>query len=87
MMGFGTGWGWGWMMMGGLMMLLFWGGVIVLLILAVRAFTNGRAQTSTGAASSAPPAGSTALDVLKERYARGEITKAEYEEMRETLQR
>ena len=86
MMGFGTGCGWGWMMMGGLMMLLFWGGVIILLILAVRAFVGGSSHTLTGPAGSAPTTGSSALDILKSRYARGEITKAEYEEMRETLQ-
>jgi hypothetical protein len=32
-----------------------------------------------------PRAHSTALDILKERYARGEITKAEYDEMRRDL--
>lgn len=86
-MGWDTGWGWGWMMMGGFMMLLFWGGLIVLLILAVRAFTSGGSHSSTAAPPSGQATGSTALDVLKERYARGEITKAEYEEMRETIQR
>lgn len=45
------------------MMLLFWGLVIGLVVLAVRGF-SGRSDA---------PQGNSALDVLKERYARGEI--------------
>ena len=85
-MWWGHGFGWGWMIFGSLIMLLFWGGLIALIVLAIRAFTNpssqGRAQ---GGASS--PSRNDALNILKERYARGEITKAEYEEMLEDLRR
>jgi len=86
MMDWGSGWGWAWMMMGGTMMVLLWGGLILLLILAVRAFSSTGSQPSAGATGLPQVMGNRSLDILKERYARGEITKAEYEEMRETLQ-
>lgn len=73
--GYGYGpWHWGWGMMGagmGAAMILFWLVIIVLAIAAVRwllAATPGR-----------PGAGETAEDILKKRYARGEIQKEEYE--------
>lgn len=75
----GSGYGpwhmWGWGMMGagmGVAMILFWLVIIVLAIAAVRwllAATPGR--------PAAP--GETAEDILKKRYARGEIGKEEYE--------
>jgi len=73
---FGLGWG-GWLL-GGLMMLLFWGGIIAVLFFAVRAFAgNGRQQPT--------PDGDSALDILKKRYARGEISQEEYEAVRRDL--
>lgn len=80
----GYGWGgYGWlgMMFGGLMMLVFWGGLIVLGFLAIRALArSGSAQPGSPASG-----GNRALDILKERYARGEITKEQYEQMRQDL--
>jgi putative membrane protein len=76
---FGNG-GWLWMIGGGLMMLVFWGGLIVLAILAIRAFSGSQSTRQPGRGNS------SALDILKMRYARGEITKAEYEEMKQTLE-
>ncbi|MDQ7079758.1 MAG: SHOCT domain-containing protein [Paracoccaceae bacterium] len=69
------GYGWGWM--GPVMMLVFWVAVIVLVVLAVRWVTDRKDQEQ---------AGSTALDILKERLARGEIDPAEYEKLRKTLE-
>ena len=78
------GFSWGWMMIfGSLMMILFWGGLIALVVVAVRAFSG--AGQSTGSADSPTSTDNTALNILKERYARGEISKAEFEEMRDNL--
>ncbi len=83
MMWWGQGFGWGWMLFGSLMMILFWGGLIALIVLATRGLTG------TGSAATTPPPANTsnsALRILKERYARGEITKEEYEDMRRDLE-
>ena len=70
-------WGWGPMMFGGLMMVVFWVGVIVLVVLAVR-WIGGRSADRT------PPSVS-ALDILDERFARGEIDKDDYEDRKLVL--
>jgi len=74
--------GWGGWLMGGLMMLLFWGGLILLIVLAVRAFArsgnSSQIQTANGSVN--------ALDILKNRYARGEISKEEFETIRHDLE-
>ncbi|MDP2935726.1 MAG: SHOCT domain-containing protein [Dehalococcoidia bacterium] len=73
--GYASSWGWGlvWVFP-----LVFWGGVIATIVFLVR----GAGQ---GGAGSPPPGGETALDILKKRYARGQITKAEFDEMRRDL--
>lgn len=78
------GFSWGWMMIfGGLMMILFWGGLIALVVVAVRTFSGTRQSTDSAGSSTSPA--NTALNILKERYARGEISKTEYEEIRDNL--
>jgi putative membrane protein len=68
-------WGaWGIGMM--VMMLLFWGVVIVGLVLAVRALRRPDSA-----------AGDRALDILRERYARGEIDTQEFETRKRDLVR
>ena len=82
------------MLCGGLFFLLFWGAVIALIVWGLRALSrsgSGRAGMSgTSGGNYAPPAGpgspSRALDILQERYARGEITKEQYDQMRRDLQ-
>ncbi len=80
MWGYGPG-SWGGMMVGGgLTMLIFWGGIILLVVLLARWIGGiGAAHHEAG------PQRQTALEILQERYARGEIDKAEYEERRKTL--
>lgn len=75
-------WGTGHMFFGSFMMLLFWGVLILLIVLAVRWFSGG--GSSRGEKT---PSGSRALSILEERYARGEIDRAEFEERKETLSR
>jgi len=74
------GWGWGHMFFGSFMMLLFWGGLVILIVLAVRWMSAGSLRGGDG-----PAPGNRALDILDERYARGEIDKQEYEERRRLL--
>lgn len=68
--------GWGIMMtVGMLAMALFWIGIILLAIWAIRAVAQ----------PSAPSGSTTPLDIAKARYARGEISKEEFEQMRKDL--
>jgi putative membrane protein len=74
------GWGWGHMIYGPLMMIIFWGGLIVVAVLAVRWLGGGSSHKH-----SEPPSRGNALDILKERFARGEIDKEEFEERKRLL--
>jgi putative membrane protein len=74
-------WGWnagmgGWMIFGGIIMLAFWAGIIFLVIWGIRKITE-RGTTSSSV--------HTPLDIAKERYARGEITKEQYEQIKKDL--
>jgi putative membrane protein len=76
-------WGGGWygMMLGPLLMILVLAIVIALAVLLVR-WLGGPWQAA--GPHQAPPA-RTPLDILKERFARGEIDKEEFEERRRVL--
>lgn len=78
-------WGWGWMIFGSLMMVLFWGGLIALVVLAVRGLTGGNQRQRSDRAESAPSG--NPLDILQTRYAKGEITLEEFEQIRDDLKR
>ena len=66
--------GWMWIVMG-FAMLVVVGALVVLVVFAVRAVSEARAGSSTGA-----------LNVLKRRLAAGEITPDEYEKTRRLLE-
>jgi putative membrane protein len=76
-----TGWAYG-MFFGPLFMILVLAAVIVVAVVIIRGL--GGPQLWSPPPHPMPP-GRTALDILKERYARGEIDKQEFEERRRVL--
>jgi len=68
-----------WMFFGPLMMIIFFAAIVVVVVLVVR-WLGGAGH---GTAHHPPP--KTPLDILKERFARGEIDKEEFEERRRVL--
>ena len=77
-------WGGGWygMIFGPLFMILVLGLVIAVAVLLVRWLAGPWHSIQTPHHT---PPGRTPLDILKERYARGEIDKEEFEERRRVL--
>ncbi len=73
------GWGWPGMILGPLMMIAVLAAAVAVAVLLVRWFAGGPAATTAG------PPGKTALDILSERFAKGEIDKEEFEERRRVL--
>jgi putative membrane protein len=74
MMHWGYEWGMGWF--GWLFMVAFWALVIIGIVFLIRAVLGGgKTEEKT----------ETALDILKKRYARGEINKQEFEEKKQDL--
>jgi putative membrane protein len=78
-------WGWGMHPMWGawgawgvgmmLMMLVFWGVVIAGIVIAIRWFVGQKSE----------PRPDAALDILRQRYARGDISKEEFEAKKRDL--
>lgn len=73
------GWGFGWMWIMPVFMLVFWG----LVLWAVVAVVQGLSRADGSRTSN--PDGDSPLEILKRRYARGEISKEEYEEKKRDL--
>lgn len=76
------GWGFG----GGIFMIVFWILIIVGLVVLIRwlvvSSRSGHGMPGLGG----QPGANRALDILKERFARGEINKDEFEERKRTLE-
>ncbi|MDD5704256.1 MAG: SHOCT domain-containing protein [Dehalococcoidales bacterium] len=70
MMGYWFDGGWIWMIFGFILFVLFWGGLLWLIVWAVKRTT---ASKDHGISSL------SALDIVKNRYAKGEITKEQFE--------
>jgi putative membrane protein len=86
MWGYGPGWGmtgaWGgaWWGIFGMIVWLF---IVVVVVAAVVWLV--RSGSPSGGAGLLPPRRSSALDILEERYARGEINRDEYLEKKRDL--
>jgi putative membrane protein len=59
--------------------------IVPLLLVGVFVYMLGW-RPQDGGQFNARPSGKTPLEILKERYARGEISRAEYEDMRRDLE-
>jgi putative membrane protein len=70
---------WGWWGVGAIHMILFWGFLILAIILVIRFLTSGVGERQREFPDSA-------LEVLKIRYANGEIDRDEFEEKKRDLQ-
>ena len=68
---FGTGMGW-WIIV---WMVVFWGGLIALIVWGIKKLTERGDSTLKR----------NPLDVAKERYAKGEISREEFEQMKKDL--
>jgi putative membrane protein len=76
MMGWGQGWGW----LGILLMVIVWALVILGIVALIRWLWAAGPRRPAG-----PAHGESPLDILKARYARGEIDKAEFEQKKKDL--
>lgn len=76
--GYGYDWGWG-MGFGMISMVLFWVLVILGIVILVR-------WIAAGTPGVGHPQAKTALDILKERYARGEIGRDEFEQKKRDIE-
>jgi putative membrane protein len=66
------------------MMILFWGTIIALIVWAIQSVTrreSSQTHTPHASASARNP-----LDIVKERYARGEVSRKEFEEIKRDLE-
>jgi len=72
-------WGTGWFSM--IFMLLFWGLIIAGLVFLIRWLIQSTGDRDYSGVSM----GSNAMDILKERYAKGEINRDEFESMKKNL--
>ncbi len=67
------------MVFGGLWMLLFWGAVIALVVWGVRKLAE-RGDSGQRSGAERDP-----LEIVKERYARGDVSREEFEQIKRDL--
>lgn len=76
----GLGFGFGW-----IFMLLFWGLIIWAIFALVRG-VSGHGCCGSHSRNEHGHKGSNAMDILKERYAKGDISKEDFEKMKKDLE-
>lgn len=79
----GYGFGWGWLLMSFGMVL--WIALLVVLVWTLIRWLERKSSAVVPPATGFTPSGPSALELLQQRYARGEIDTATYEHMREQL--
>ena len=84
MWGYGYGFDWLSMILMSVAMVL-WIALLVVLVWAVIRWLERRTTTPASPVTSAPPSSPSALEILNQRYARGEIDTVTFEQMRERL--
>lgn len=77
--------GFGFPLIGGILMFLFWVLIIGGIVWLVAWLARGGAQSASSALTNTSNANQTPLDIVKVRYAKGEITKEQFEEMKRDL--
>lgn len=80
------GYGWGWpAMLWMVLSSLFWLVLIGIAVWALVRWVSHQTRTGPDHPVDGPPIGPSAEEILRQRYARGEIDAATYEQMRERL--
>ncbi len=83
MWGYGYDWTSMWLMSFGMVL---WIALLVVLAWALIRWLSSKTTTWAPPVASAPPGGPSAMEILRQRYARGEIDTATFEQMKERLE-
>ena len=81
----GDGAGW-WMLWGGLMMLFFWGGIVGFIVWAIQNMTRRDAGQPQPPPPQIGPSPRRPLEFAQERYARGDISREEFAQIKKDLE-
>ncbi len=65
--------------------MVLWIALLVVLVWAIIRWIERKTTTQASPVTGAPPSGPSALEILNQRYARGEIDTVTFEQMRERL--
>ena len=83
MWGYGFSWGGMFLMSFGMVL---WIALLAVLTWGLIRWLNSKTATAAPPMTSTPASGPSALEILRQRYARGEIDTATFEQMRERLE-